>query len=90
MAQESHLPLADKVALVTGSGQGIGRAIAIRLAQAGADIIVNYRSKAATAAETQAAIEAQGVRYLNTVALFLALGEGWSSERGGPAAGAQS
>lgn len=40
--------------------------------------------------DTQAAIEAQGVRYLNTVALFLALGEGWSSERGGPAAGAQS
>ncbi|HET6445595.1 MAG TPA: enoyl-[acyl-carrier-protein] reductase FabL [candidate division Zixibacteria bacterium] len=31
-----------KVALVTGSGRGIGRTIAIRLAQEGADIVVNY------------------------------------------------
>jgi len=34
--------LTDKVALVTGSGRGIGRGIAIRLAQDGADIVVNY------------------------------------------------
>src|SRR5215813_4691222 len=32
----------DKIALVTGSGRGIGKAIALRLASEGADIAVNY------------------------------------------------
>lgn len=35
MANEQQLPLAGKVALVTGSSQGIGRATAQRLAQSG-------------------------------------------------------
>src|SRR2546423_12886008 len=59
---EQNLPLAGKIALVTGSGQGIGRATAERLARAGADIIINYRSNANTAREAREQIEALGRR----------------------------
>src|SRR5437870_1235234 len=62
MSDEQQLPLTGKVALVTGSSQGIGRATAQRLAQAGADIIINYRSNANAAAETRASIEGLGRR----------------------------
>ena len=59
---EQQLPLTGKVALITGSGQGIGRATAQRLAQSGADIVINYRSNVHAASETQASIEALGRR----------------------------
>jgi glucose 1-dehydrogenase len=52
--------LAGKVALVTGSSDGIGRAIAIRLATEGADIVIDYRSHPDGAAETKAQVEATG------------------------------
>ncbi len=62
MANEQQMALTGKIALVTGSGQGIGRATAQRLAQAGADIIINYRSNTDAANEAKASIEALGGR----------------------------
>lgn len=47
----ANLPFAGKVALVTGSSRGLGRAIAIRLAERGADLIVNYVNNAADGEE---------------------------------------
>lgn len=62
MANEQQLPLAGKIAIITGSGQGIGRATAQRLAQAGADIVINYRSNTSAAEEARASIEDIGRR----------------------------
>ena len=49
-------PLAGKVALVTGGGGGIGSAICRRLAEAGAQVIVNYNSNAQKAKAVMAAL----------------------------------
>jgi glucose 1-dehydrogenase len=54
------MKLAGKAALVTGSSQGIGQAIAIRLAQEGANIVIDYRSHPDGAKETLAKVEAAG------------------------------
>src|SRR5690349_21134432 len=54
--------LLGRKALVTGSSKGIGHAIAVRLAQEGADVVVNYNSDPAGADEALAEITALGRR----------------------------
>jgi len=55
-------PLAGKTVLVTGGAKRIGRAIALALAEAGADVAITYRDSKADAQETLAALVAVGVR----------------------------
>jgi 3-oxoacyl-[acyl-carrier protein] reductase len=50
----------DKVAVVTGSSRGIGRAIALRLAKGGAKVVVNYQGNEAAATEVVEQIRAAG------------------------------
>ncbi|ANF24510.1 SDR family oxidoreductase [Pseudomonas sp. Choline-3u-10] len=56
------MKLQNKVALVTGSTQGIGRGIAIRLAKEGADLVINGRHDDDQARETLEQVRAQGHR----------------------------
>ena len=51
-----------KTALVTGSGRGIGRAIALKLASEGANVVINFFRNRKPAEETVAGCEAFGVR----------------------------
>lgn len=56
--------LAGKVAVVTGSSRGIGRAIALRLSQEGASVVVNYAKGVEAAQDVVSTIEAAGGKAL--------------------------
>src|ERR1700760_4013837 len=60
--------LAGRVALVTGAGRNIGRAIALTLAEAGAAVVVNARQDKAQVDAVVAEIEARGSRALGYLA----------------------
>ncbi|MBW8010108.1 MAG: enoyl-[acyl-carrier-protein] reductase FabL [Chloroflexi bacterium] len=53
-------PFKDKIALVTGSGRGIGRDIAIHFAKNGADVVINFFRNRKPAEETVEAVQALG------------------------------
>jgi NAD(P)-dependent dehydrogenase (short-subunit alcohol dehydrogenase family) len=52
--------MADQAALITGAGRGIGRGIALALAEKGWNIVVNYRSNAQAASETVEMVKQAG------------------------------
>lgn len=56
--------LKGKVALVTGSSRGIGKAIAVRMAENGVNLVVNYVRHRRDAEETAALIEGKGAKCL--------------------------
>lgn len=55
-------PLQSKTALVTGASRGIGRSIALALAEAGADVVVNYAGNEEAAARVVSEIETLGAK----------------------------
>jgi 3-oxoacyl-[acyl-carrier protein] reductase len=67
--------LEGKVALITGSSRGIGRAAAIRMAREGADVIVNYASNQQAAQEVVDSIVDMGRRAIAIKADVANLGE---------------
>ncbi len=62
------LPLSGRVALVTGGGIRVGRAIAVALARQGADVAVHYRTSASGAEEVCAEIRSLGRRAVGIAA----------------------
>jgi NAD(P)-dependent dehydrogenase (short-subunit alcohol dehydrogenase family) len=64
MANRASKPLAGKVALVTGGARRLGRASALALAEAGADVAITFRKSAGDAGKTVADLKQAGGRAL--------------------------
>src|SRR5256885_13618374 len=76
-------PLSDRAVLVTGGSSGIGRAIAIACARAGADVALTYRANSNGARDTEREVQALGRR---AIVLELDLEQEPSVRALGPAA----
>jgi 3-oxoacyl-[acyl-carrier protein] reductase len=83
MSDVSPAPLAGRAVLVTGASSGIGRAIALAAARAGADVAITYRERLAGAREVEREIRAIGRR---TASLQLNLSDEASIRAIGPSA----
>jgi NAD(P)-dependent dehydrogenase (short-subunit alcohol dehydrogenase family) len=64
LLQSTTVPMKGKSVLVTGGARRIGRAIALAMAAAGADVAFTYRSSAEDARQTMAGLKTRGVRAL--------------------------
>ncbi len=62
--KKGNIYMSQKVALITGSSRGIGKATALRLAKEGYDIVINYARSKSGALETAEQIEALGRKVL--------------------------
>jgi len=58
--EQNHLPCAGQVALVTGAAKRLGRAVALRLAEEGADVVIHHRSSTDEAQASVAGIQKLG------------------------------
>ncbi len=75
------LKLRGKRALVTGSSRGIGRSIALSLADFKVDVAINYLRNRARGEETAHEIEARGVRAIPNYTTACAWKAAWSTRR---------